>query len=210
MKKKENYQVKLDEIIKNIKTKTEQSDYVPRLFLHSCCAPCSSYVLEYLSNYFEITIFYYNPNISEETEYSKRVKEQQRLIKELPTKYPVHFIEGDYNPSSFDEAILGLETMGERSLRCYECYKLRMTETAKKAKEQGFDYFTTTLSISPHKNAVWLNEIGEVLQEELGISYLYADFKKKNGYKRSIELSNEYDLYRQNFCGCKYSKAEQE
>lgn len=209
MKKNENYQSKLDGILREIESKVEAGGKVPGLFLHSCCAPCSSYVLEYLSEYFSITIFYYNPNISEREEYRKRVAEQQRLIRELKTKYPVSFMEGDYIPAEYDAAVEGLEQLGERSRRCYECYKLRMKKTAMLAKEYGFDYFTTTLSISPYKNAKWLNEIGELLEQEMGISYLCADFKKKNGYKRSIELSQKYHLYRQDFCGCKYSKEEE-
>lgn len=210
MKKNVNYQIELAHKLKEIESKIESGDKVPTLLLHSCCAPCSSYVLEYLSNYFLITIYYYNPNISEEMEYRKRVEEQKRLIKELPTKYPVSFMEGNYNPEEYDAAILGKEELGERSIRCYECYKLRLMKAAKIAKEHDFDFFTTTLSISPYKNADWLNEIGELAMRETGVSYLYADFKKKNGYKRSIELSAIYHLYRQDFCGCKYSKKEEE
>ena len=205
-----NFQLKLDEILKQINADTEMTGKIPSLLLHSCCAPCSSYVLEYLSQYFLITIFYYNPNISEETEYRKRVEEQKRLISELPVVNKISFIEGNYDTNIFDTAIKGLEELGERTARCYACYRLRMEETCKMAKKLAVDYFTTTLSISPYKNATWLNEIGEQLQEQYGISYLYADFKKKNGYKRSIELSEQYHLYRQDYCGCKYSKIEEE
>lgn len=205
-----NYQVKLDKILQEIITKAEQGGRIPTLLLHSCCAPCSSYVLEYLSNYFLITIFYYNPNISEENEYQKRVAEQKRLIGELPVKNPVAFLEGNYNPQDFFDAVKGLEQLGERSARCYACYRLRLEQAARMAGQKGFDYFTTTLSISPYKNADWLNEIGERLQQEYGVNYLYADFKKKNGYKRSIELSEKYHLYRQDFCGCSFSKEEEE
>lgn len=205
-----NFQLKLDKKLEEIRQDTEQTGNVPTLLLHACCAPCSSYVLEYLSQYFAITIFYYNPNISEETEYRKRVEEMKRLIGALPVSNKVSFLEGEYNVSRFDEAISGLESLGERSARCYACYKLRLSEACIVAKEQGFDYFTTTLSISPYKNAVWLNEIGGFLQQEYGVNYLYADFKKKNGYKRSIELSEEYHLYRQDYCGCQYSKSEEE
>lgn len=195
---KENYQLKLDNILKDLE--------VPKkLFLHSCCGPCSSYVLEYLSNYFEITIYYYNPNISEYEEFKKRLEEQKRLINELPTKYKVNLIEGEFDNSKYEETIKGLENEKEGGARCYKCYKLRMEETAIKAKELGYDYFTTTLSISPYKNAAWINEIGEELEKKYNIKYLYADFKKKNGYKRSIELSHIYNLYRQDYCGCKYS-----
>lgn len=209
MKRNVNYQVELDKILDGIQQDIQTGKQIPTLLLHSCCAPCSSYVLEYLSRYFAITIFYYNPNISEATEYQKRVKEQQRLIQELPVKYPIRFMEGIYDPSEYDRAVMGLENLGERSKRCYECYKLRLKKTAEIAKEDHYDYFTTTLSISPYKNAGWLNEIGMMLESEMGISYLCADFKKKNGYKRSIELSAQYNLYRQDFCGCKYSKEEE-
>ena len=204
-----NFQLKLDQILAQVEKETEETGIVKTLLLHSCCAPCSSYVLEYLSRYFQITVFYYNPNISEQKEYEKRVAEQKRLISELPVRYPVSFIEGTYNTQEFDEAIKGLEQLGERSRRCYACYQLRLARTAQLAKEEGFDYFTTTLSISPYKNAAWLNEIGEQLMEQLQIDYLYADLKKKNGYKRSIALSEEYHLYRQDFCGCKYSQKEE-
>ncbi|MCM1158561.1 MAG: epoxyqueuosine reductase QueH [Bacteroidales bacterium] len=210
MKENRNYQLKLDKMLQQIEHCTKAGDGVPSLLLHSCCAPCSSYVLEYLSDYLSITVFYYNPNISEEAEYRKRIEEQKRLIRELPVRYAISFLEGTYNPEEYDEAVKGLEKMGERSERCYACYRLRMERTAKLGKENGFDYFTTTLSISPYKNAAWLNEIGERLENQYGIGYLYADFKKRNGYKRSIELSEQYHLYRQNFCGCKYSKAEEE
>ena len=199
-----NYQKVLDEIInKNIK-----ENNVPTLLLHSCCAPCSSYVLEYLSNYFKITILYYNPNISPIEEFNKRVEEQKRLISLLDTKYPVSFIEGNYDNDIYETAIRGLENEPERGKRCYVCYELRLGECAKLAKEKGYDYFSTTLSISPYKNSNWLNEIGSKLEKEYQVNYLYADFKKKNGYKRSIELSNIYHLYRQNYCGCIYSKKE--
>ena len=204
-----NFQKKMDENLKEIEMEIAKGKKPPTLLLHSCCAPCSSYVLEYLTNYFQITALFYNPNISEEEEYQKRVKELRRLLEELPIRYPVRFMEGNYNPQEFNDAVKGLEHLGERSKRCYACYLLRMEYAAKIAKEQGFDYFTTTLSISPHKNAKWLNEIGKQLSEQYELSYLYADFKKRNGYKRSIELSAQYHLYRQDFCGCAYSKAEE-
>ena len=195
---KENYQLKLEKILNEI-------DSPKKLFLHSCCGPCSSYVIEYLSNYFEITIYYYNPNISEKTEFNKRLEEQKRIVRELPTKYKVDVIEGNFDNDRYEDIIKGLENEPEGGSRCYKCYKLRMEETAKMAKKLGYDYFTTTLSISPYKNANWINEIGEELEKEYDIKYLYADFKKKNGYKRSIELSRIYNLYRQDYCGCKYS-----
>lgn len=205
-----NFHLKLDKTLEAIDKEISDGKLPPTLLLHACCAPCSSYVLEYLNRYFRITIFYYNPNISEEVEYRKRVVELERLISELPTVNTVSFIEGRYDPSEFDRAIEGLELLGERSRRCYSCYELRLNEAARIAKDMNYDYFTTTLSISPYKNAKWLNEIGERVGRETGIEYLYADFKKRNGYKRSIELSQEYHLYRQDYCGCKYSKEENE
>lgn len=197
-----NYQVKLEEIIKE----NQNNNYIPTLLLHSCCAPCSSYCLEYLSNFFKITIFYYNPNITEKDEYLKRVAEQQRLIKELPCKYEIKFLEGNYNPELFFNLSKGLENEPEKGQRCSKCYELRLRETALIAKKYNFDYFATTLTLSPYKNANKVNEIGETLEKELDIKYLYSDFKKKNGYKRSIELSKIYNLYRQDYCGCLYSK----
>lgn len=181
----------------------------PKLFLHSCCAPCSSYVIEYLSKYFEITVFYYNPNISEEAEYRKRVEEQIRFINEFPSVNKVDFVEGDYEPDIYFNAIKGLEKCEEGGARCFECYRLRLERTAAEAKKLGgYDYFTTTLSISPLKNSAKLNETGLELSKKYGIEYLLSDFKKKEGYKRSVQLSQEYGLYRQNYCGCIYSKKE--
>lgn len=197
-----NYQKELDNLIQTV----SNEKIVPTLLLHSCCAPCSSYCLEYLSHYFHITIFYYNPNITEFSEYHKRVAEQKRLIKELSVMYPIQFLEGDYNPKQFLTLTKGFESLSEGGERCFLCYELRLREAAIIAKKNHFDYFTTTLSISPHKNAMKLNEIGERLSNEYKISYLPSDFKKKNGYKRSIELSKEHNLYRQNYCGCIFSK----
>ena len=201
-----NYQLELEKIIK----KNEKEGIVPSLFLHSCCAPCSSYCLEYLTSYFEITIFYYNPNISPIEEYKKRVEEQKRLIDRLneKVKYKITFVEGEYKPEDFYEMAKGMEDLKEGGERCFGCYELRLREAGLLAKEKGFDYFTTTLSISPHKNAQKLNEIGEMISKEYGVCHLPADFKKKNGYKRSIELSKEYGLYRQDYCGCVFSKRE--
>ncbi len=196
-----NYQKELDKIIADL----EKTGRVPRLLLHSCCAPCSSYVLEYLSNYFEITVFYYNPNIYPETEYTKRILEQQMLIDHMRFKHPVSFIAGSYEKEKFYEMAKGLEHVKEGGERCMKCYTLRLEETARLAKEGEYDYFTTTLSISPLKNATKLNEIGMHLGEQYGVAYLLSDFKKKNGYKRSTELSKEYGLYRQDYCGCVYS-----
>ncbi|WP_373897886.1 epoxyqueuosine reductase QueH [Haloimpatiens sp. FM7315] len=197
-----NYQKLLDEKIEDFKRELK----VPRLLLHSCCAPCSSYVIEYLSKYFYITVFYYNPNIYPRDEYIKRVHEQKEFIKGFKTKYKVEFIEGNYDVDKFFEMARGMENIKEGGERCFKCYKMRLLETAKLARKLGFDYFTTTLSISPYKNAEKLNEIGKEIEDEYEINYLYSDFKKKNGYKRSIELSKEYNLYRQDYCGCVYSK----
>lgn len=197
-----NYQKELDRLIR----KLEMEEKVPRLLLHSCCAPCSSYVLEYLSDYFAITVFYYNPNISPESEYTKRLFEQQRLIDRLPAKHPVAFAAGPYDSGRFFRMAEGLEQVKEGGERCFRCYELRLREAAKMAKSAEFDYFTTTLSISPLKKADKLNEIGVRLGEEYGVPYLLSDFKKKNGYKRSIELSKEYGLYRQDYCGCVFSR----
>lgn len=180
-----------------------------RLFLHSCCAPCSSYVLEYLRSLFQITVFYYNPNITEEPEYRHRVEEQKRLIGEfnkMQEGYPIQVVEGDYHRTLFFERVKGLEKCPEGGERCFVCYEMRLRETAFRAKEYGADYFTTTLTISPLKNAAKINEIGERLAEEAGVEFLPSDFKKKDGYKRSVELSKEYHLYRQDYCGCIYSK----
>lgn len=200
---KRNYQRELEQLISAI-----EPGRVPTLLLHACCAPCSSYCLEYLSQYFSITVLFYNPNISPETEYNKRVDEIRRLIDELPVKNKVSLIEGRYLPTEFYNSVKGLEDEPEGGKRCHVCYELRLREAAITAKELGFDYFTTTLSISPLKDAEKLNEIGKRLSDEYGVAYLYSDFKKKNGYKRSIELSREYNLYRQNFCGCVFSRRE--
>lgn len=198
----QNYQLQLDKELEAIKT----AGTLPRLLLHSCCAPCSSYVLEYLSEYFAITVLYYNPNISPKEEFDHRAEEQQRLIREMPLKHPAAFRLGEYKPEEFDAIAKGREDMPEGSARCFDCYRLRLEEAAKIAKTEGFDYFTTTLSISPLKNAQKLNEIGEALSTEYGVSYLYADFKKREGYKRSCRLAADYHLYRQNYCGCIHSK----
>lgn len=201
-----NYQKILDKTIENI----TRENRIPTLLLHACCAPCSSYVLEYLSEFFSITLFFYNPNITEEEEYRKRVAEAKRLISEMPTKNPVKFLEGRYDPERFFEIAKGLEAVPEGGARCFECYRLRLREAADITAENGFDYFTTTLSISPLKNAQKLNEIGGEEAERAGVPYLFSDFKKREGYKRSIQLSAQYGLYRQNYCGCVYSRNESE
>ena len=194
-----NYQLELEKELKKIK------DTKPKLLLHVCCAPCSSYVLTYLSDYFDITVLYYNPNISPIEEYQKRLNEEKRLIKEL-NKENIHIMECKYDNETFNEIAKGLEDAPEGGIRCYKCYTLRIEETARIAKEKNFDYFTTTLTISPLKNSQVLNKIGRELEEKYNVKYLYSDFKKKEGYKTSIILSKKYNLYRQNYCGCKYSK----
>ena len=199
----ENYQLKLDNILANLKG-------TPKLLLHACCAPCSSYCIEYLSNYFEITILYYNPNIYPDNEYQRRLNELKIFLPKRIYKNPVTLVEDIYDQKEYDDAVKGLELLGEKSKRCYECYKLRMERAAKYAKDNDFDYFTTTLSISPYKISKWINEIGEDLSSKYNINYLYAEFKKRNGYKRSLELSKEYNLYRQDYCGCIYSKEARE
>lgn len=197
-----NYNLLMEEEIKKVKDKEKT------LLLHACCAPCSSAVIETLGNIFKITILYYNPNITDEVEYKKRLNEIHEFIKKFKTKYEITILDGRYNPNEFFDIAKGLENEKERGRRCYKCYSLRLEETAKIAKEKGFDYFTTTLSLSPYKNSNWINEIGKNLNDKYNINFLYSDFKKKNGYKRSIELSKEYNLYRQDYCGCIYSKRD--
>ena len=201
-----NYQKQLDNLLIQLKKENKK----PSLLLHICCAPCNSYVLEYLSSYFNITVFFYNPNISFEDEYKKRVNEELRFLKEFPLNNAVKFVEGNYDPKSFYTIVKGKENLQEGGERCYSCYELRLRESAIYASENKFDYYTTSLSISPYKNTDWLNEIGVRLGKEYGVEYLISDFKKKNGYKRSIELSKEYNLYRQDYCGCIYSKIQRE
>ena len=196
---KRNFQKELDDIIASM-------DGRKNILLHSCCAPCSSYCLEYLTKYFDVTVFYYNPNISEKAEFDKRVSELKRFVAEADLYQKPEIIVGEYEPEVFEEMAKGLENEPERGKRCYECYKLRLKKTAEMAAELGMDYYTTTLSISPLKNSEWINAIGEELAGIWGVSHLPSDFKKKEGYKRSIQLSEKYHLYRQNFCGCRFSK----
>lgn len=203
-----NFQKELEKEISLFSSENKLDKNVPTLLLHSCCAPCSSYVIEYLSNYFNITVFYYNPNISPDEEYYFRSREQQRLISQMETKYPVKYIDEDYDNKQFFNIAKGLEKEPEGGKRCEKCFNLRLERTAQKAVELQFDYFATTLTISPLKNAPLINEIGQTLADKYSIKWLPSDFKKKGGYKRSIELSKIYDLYRQNYCGCIYSKAE--
>jgi len=205
MERKINYRIEQEKILKTLDPAAP-----PRLLLHSCCAPCSSAVLEQLAEYFSITVFYFNPNIYPEEEFLHRISEQKRLISELPCKNPVDFIEKGWQPEHFYEAVKGLEGIPEGGERCFACYRLRLEETARLAAETGFDWFATTLSVSPYKNAQKLNEIGEKLAEKYGVKHLPSDFKKKDGYKRSIELSEKYGLYRQNYCGCIFSQRERE
>ena len=197
-----NYDLEMEKQIEEVSNKN-------KLLLHACCAPCSSAVLERISKYFDITILYYNPNITEKEEYEKRLNEIENFVKKLNVDN-IKVLSGRYNPKEFFDMATGLEEEKERGKRCYKCYELRLRETAKVAEDLNFDYFTTTLSISPYKNSNWLNKIGQELDKEYTPTYLYADFKKKNGYKRSIELSKEYGLYRQDYCGCIYSKKERE
>ena len=202
MEQKKNYQIMLDTILKGL------GDEASTLMLHSCCAPCSSYVLEYLAEYFKITVVYYNPNISPEAEFRKREEEQRRFISQLPVKNPITLLTQSYDPNEFYEAVKGLEQEPEGGKRCFVCYRLRLERAAKLALEQGFDYFTTTLTLSPLKNSQIINRIAEEVSEKYGVKCLPSDFKKREGYKRSIELSKEYGLYRQNYCGCEFSKRE--
>ena len=221
--RKRNYQKELEKLL-------EKEKPGKRLLLHSCCAPCSSYVLVYLRQFFRITVFYYNPNITFREEYQKRVEEQKRLIRALNAEldgmcaagqndapgaeaaqgFPIEVIEGDYEPERFLEAARGLEKCPEGGERCEKCFALRLSESAKQAKAGGYDYFTTTLTISPLKNAKKLNEIGEQMAQKYEVAFLPSDFKKKEGYKQSIELSKKYELYRQDYCGCVFSKAERD
>lgn len=201
---KQNYQLMLEETIKEI----TEANKVPKLLLHSCCAPCSSYCLEYLSDYFEITVFYYNPNIYPDEEYFHRAREQQAFIERFPAKHPISFVEGDFDKERFFQSVKGLENEPERGARCNVCFELRLGEAASMARQMNMDYFTTTLSISPMKDAALLNDIGSKMEEKYGVKYLHSDFKKKNGYKRSCELSQEYGMYRQDYCGCVFSYNE--
>ena len=203
---KRNYQKEMDALLEGFL----QEGRVPTLLLHSCCAPCSSYVLLYLSRYFQITDYYYNPNITEQQEYEKRSRELSRYIASFPAAHPVTFVEGAFEPAVFLAAVKGLEGEPEGGARCAVCFRLRLFEAARAAAERGVEYFATTLTISPLKNAELLNEIGFQAEKEYGVKYLPSDFKKKEGYKESIRLSREYDLYRQDYCGCIFSKRSKE
>lgn len=205
MNQKRNYQKEMEKVIDSFKGDKKT------LLLHSCCAPCNSAVLEKLQEVFDLTVFYYNPNITEKAEYERRIGEQRRLVEHFNSanpKFPIDLIEGNYEPQKFLTMAKGLEQVPEGGERCTGCYGLRMEETARVAKERGFDYFTTSLTISPMKNAEKLNTLGEQMAEKYGVKFLPSDFKKKEGYKRSIQLSADLDLYRQDYCGCGFSKAE--
>ena len=202
----QNYSAYTEQVISSIKLSGKK----PRLLLHVCCAPCASYVIEYLHDYFDITLFYYNPNISPKSEYDFRLLELERFINECEAAKGVEILPSEYSSDEFYELVKGMEDLPEGDKRCRICYELRLRKTAEEAKLHGFDFFTTTLSISPYKNSAWLNEIGKELMNEFSVEYLFSDFKKKNGYKRSIELSGIYNLYRQDFCGCAYSKRDAE
>ena len=195
-----------DKMLENIIKKHKEQGEIPKVLLHSCCAPCSSYVIEYLSQYFYLTILYYNPNIAPRDEYDKRKKEQIRLINTMKTKYKVNILDCDYDNDLYESLVKGLELEPERGRRCEVCFKLRLDKTASLAKKMNYDYFGTTLTVSPYKNCLMINELGLDIEQKFKIKFLVSDFKKRNGYKRSIELSHEYNLYRQNYCGCKYSK----
>lgn len=197
-----NYQKELDKVIEQIKKEGKPR----RLLLHACCAPCSSYCIEYLSEYFDITVFYYNPNIYPSEEYDKRVAEIKKFINSIRVKNKLELVEGKYDPGSFYEAVKGLENEPEGGARCEKCFRLRLNEAAIAAKKYNCQMFTTTLTISPLKDAQLLNRLGQEIGKREGVEYLFSDFKKRNGFKRSIELSAEYDLYRQNYCGCIFSK----
>lgn len=179
-----------------------------KILLHSCCAPCSSHVITFLTKYFDITILYYNPNISPIEEYNKRKDEQIRLIKNIETINKINIIDCDYDNDIYEEKIKGYESCPERGARCTICFRLRLEKTAILAKENNFDYFCSTLTVSPYKNASLINEIGQESAKKYDIKWLYSDFKKSDGYKKSIELSKKYNLYRQDYCGCIYSKRE--
>lgn len=201
-----NYQKVMEELIRDNCSET----VVPRLLLHSCCAPCSSYCISCLAEYFHVTVFYYNPNIYPPEEYRMRAAEQKRFVEQYPTKYPVSYIEAPYESDRFYEMARGMEDIPEGGERCFACYEMRLKKSAEYASLHGFDFFTTTLSISPLKNAQKLNEIGAKLAEQFHVQYLYSDFKKKDGYKKSTEISNEYQMYRQYYCGCVFSKRDRD
>lgn len=196
---KTNYNLKMNDIISSLKS-------APKILLHSCCGPCSTECITRLTKYFDITVLYYNPNIEPQEEYEKRKQEQIRFIKAFKPINKLDFMDCDYDNASFERMTEGLEKEPEGGKRCHKCYELRLKKTANIAKEKGYDFFGTTLTVSPYKNSQIINEIGEIVSKNVGVEFLYSDFKKEDGYKKSIELSKEYSLYRQNYCGCHYSK----
>ncbi|MDO5018710.1 MAG: epoxyqueuosine reductase QueH [Lagierella massiliensis] len=202
---KKNYYLELEKIVKNIDLENP-----PTLLLHSCCGPCSTSVLDYLTKYFKVTILYYNPNILPTEEYYKRLEEQKKVIDLVDKRFKIDFIEGRYEPREYFDVVKGLTNLPEGSKRCFNCYELRLRESAKYAKDMGMDYFATTLSVSPYKNAQVINELGEKIAEEYGVKHLPNDFKKKDGYKKSVEFSKSWNIYRQDYCGCPFSKREAE
>ena len=199
---KRNYQKELEQLLENLKS----GNKIPKLLLHSCCAPCSSYVLSYLSPYFNITVFYYNPNISPEEEYLFRKKEQIDLLSKIKAKNTISFLDCDYEDFKFYQITSGLENEKEGGKRCFNCYRLRLEKTAVIAKALGFEFFGSTLSVSPYKNAIWLNDIGESLENKYSVRFLISDFKKKDGFLKTNKLSKELGIYRQNYCGCEFAK----
>ena len=196
-----NYDLKMMNIIKE----NQEKKIIPTLLLHTCCAPCSSAVLLRLSDFFRITVLYYNPNIEPKDEYEKRKSEQQRFLREYKTKYPISFLDCDYDHEAFEKVSKGLEKEKEGGQRCFACYRMRLEKTAQIAAEKEFDYFGTSLTVSPYKNSAKINEIGAELALKYPVKFLYSDFKKHDGYKKSIEMSKEYHLYRQDYCGCHFS-----
>lgn len=204
---KRNYQKEMEEVLKELQVDQKGR---PSLVLHSCCGPCSSYVMKVLTDFFDLSLFYYNPNIHPQAEYEKRLQTQRELCEKMPFTGKLTFLSSPYDPERFFAQTKGLEEEKEGGSRCEVCFRLRLEETAKEAKRQGADFFTTTLSVSPHKNAPLLNAIGEELAKKYQVNYLVADFKKKEGYKQSVQLAKTYDLYRQDYCGCIYSLRQRE
>lgn len=202
---KKNYYIEFEKVIRGIDLENP-----PSLFLHSCCGPCSTSVLELLSDYFKVTLLYYNPNIYPSDEYYKRLEEQKKVLEKVSGRFEIKFLEGRYDPTEYFDAVKGVEQLPEGSQRCFNCYELRLKEAAQVAKKLHMDYFATTLSVSPYKNAQIINEIGEKIAQEYGVKHLPNDFKKKDGYKKSVELSKSWNIYRQDYCGCPFSKREAE
>ena len=202
---KKNYYIDFEKVIREIDLENP-----PSLLLHSCCGPCSTSVLELLSDYFKVTLLYYNPNIYPSDEYYKRLEEQKKVLDKVNGRFEIKFLEGRYDPSEYFDAVKGVEHLPEGSQRCFNCYELRLKEAAQFAKNLNMDYFATTLSVSPYKNAQIINELGEKIANEYGVLHLPNDFKKKDGYKKSVELSKSWNIYRQDYCGCPFSKREAE